>query len=304
MSTLEILAKRQGMILNDLHLKGVAVRLDNPRELCEKTIFTNLVRLILCDIDVWDNCEWILHLLVRNQSKLRELQIGYERERVDDYVRLRRPPMVPLSKINNDVDSVLVNFKEDYKHKTALNLDILRLVAYDISHLKFHGPRMFDIFQLKTLCIESCDIGRAFSSAVSALRKPNSGSALRLETFRLRHEHPDGLIDQDLDAFLCSFSGLVHLSILLERSDLWFPVASTIRHHGGTLETLVFDQRKGPQISPDDDPHLLPDDNLHLVEISEGCPNLRELGISIGWPPSGLNIRNRVCWYWMSILER
>lgn len=297
MSTLNILAKRQGMILNELHLKGVAVRRDNQWELCDKTFFTALVRLVLCDIDPWDACYWIVHLLLRNRSKLRELQIGYERELADDFARAIRRSKVLVSGINNDFDSFLPSFKEDYKNKTALNLDTLRLINYDISDLQFHGPRLFDIFQLQTLCIESCDVGSAFYNAAVGLTKLKSGSALRLKTFRLRHEDPDDLIDQDLNAFLSSFSGLVHLSILLERSDLWFSVDSIIRHHGKTLETLVFDQRKGPQLSPDFDTHMIPIpylDNPHLTDICDGCPNLRELGISVGWSHNGLNISSGV----------
>ena len=73
-----------------------------------------------------------------------------------------------------------------------------------------------------------------------------------------------------LDAFFGSFTGLEHVSLLINGSHNLYPVSGFTASHVMSLKTLLFEQKK-------DD--LRQSDMKQLERICLDCPNLVKLGI-------------------------
>ena len=151
--------------------------------------------------------------------------------------------------------------------------------------MRIAGPSI-DFMSLSTLAIESCFYLHCAFQQFAARRATNltAPHTIRLKSFYLRHEHRDHSVGLDIETFLCSFSGLEKLHVLLEiGSEAARPLAPLLRWHGETLKTLVWDQWYGPRIRAKITTTARPAILEHLRILSQRCPKPIALGITFDW---------------------
>ncbi|KAL1959958.1 hypothetical protein VTO42DRAFT_626 [Malbranchea cinnamomea] len=104
--------------------------------------------------------------------------------------------------------------------------------------------QVFRFDKLRSLTLESC-----FGSAqfLGHLARLQGSSAMNLKEFVFRHEDATPTLVAHLEAFLCSFSGLEVLSILMDNTDEHANLPNherILKLHGLTLKVLVWCGRK------------------------------------------------------------
>lgn len=161
----------------------------------------------------------------------------------------------------------------------------LHLICFRILDLLSNiGLALFDLDRLGYLTLESCfPRNCAFNLLAFAGGTSESSWKPRLKGFAFRHEGQ--ILDLDMQSILRSFfegfTGLVHLSVLLEGPNPVVEPSCFIEHHGPSLQTLVWDQRTEARTELDVVTHSSSDTALaqDSDQIVNGCPNLKELGI-------------------------
>ena len=135
------------------------------------------------------------------------------------------------------------------------------------------------------MCLESC------LNVQEILISLTSKSELKLKRFSLRQEVASYMFCTSLANFLDSFSGLEHLSDLLDRTCISVAVTSFTATHGPNLTTLVWETRRDERDSlalctslPLNNRRREP---TYLREICRQCPKLRELGFALDWTSKG-----------------
>lgn len=176
-----------------------------------------------------------------------------------------------------------------------LRLNSLELVGLDLDFAhedkKFH----LKVSCLQRLCLESCTGSNALLTELARKASASSDNGLRLTEFKFRIKHPPQCLRQALESFLCSFSGLNHLSVLVDYVDssgmpsMEYFLAS----HTSTLKTLVWESRLHPRLAEceEDTSHnlgLASKPTSELVKLLKSCTQLVELGIAFDW----LSIKN------------
>lgn len=209
-------------------------------------------------------------------------------------------------RLENDFDTMAEHSRSRSSRCTdefgkAVGKELLELGSFTIPTLSLNSLRLYGL-DLEVLarspigaCIDftiltSLNLGSCFGLDESLLRltasigaRPGASLVPRLKSFYLRHERSDTLFGMRLGAFLCSFAGLWHLHVLLEGSAPRQTLSPILAIHGKTLRTLVWDQRTGQRVAPCTSVSKYADHSEHLRIISQKCPKLIGLGISLDW---------------------
>ena len=268
-----------------------------------------LEKLHATDMDPDRSPDLVSEILVSNHSSLKHLKLGCEKF-------IARPCLLggsPLAEesLYDFTDSTLEDWKdilEEFKdtlalnkgkgHNTLLRLQTLHLIGFDFGKLTADSEASFlelsGLSRLNALTLESCFIKGSTFSLLSPQTSSGSSWTPRLQSFSLRYEKSDATFQHHLRAFFGSFTGLVHLSVLLEGSDGYLKPDCFIENHGKTLKTLVWDLRSEPRTSIQQSTNSFddsPSQSLYTQAIATGCPGLRELGLSLVTCDNGLPYR-------------
>ncbi len=256
-------------MLRDLRFCNAAIKL-NPIE----TNFPKLDRLQYSDLNTDCNHNLqISELIAKNRSTIRHLELGFER-----YIAMNTFYLVNGRRY--DLSRAQEKFWEVFQERESwLYLNSLRLMFFNFSKKSFLA---FDFQNLVSLRLESCIRD---SEILSFLTVSNSTSNMtkmsKLTSFYLRHESLNTAFHANLKAFLLSFSGLKHLSLLLQGIDPVASITPFLKNHGATLESLVWDQQFKQRLCAAIRTDVMKDrpSYKYKEEIAMVCPNLRELGL-------------------------
>ena len=236
-----------------------------------------------------DENKWLLRLLANSYATIRRLCLGIEYTLFVDYARAGILDNVRDYRVRDSgaiLDLMTCNFEgANGGHIPRLELDELRLCGLDLCSLTDTSFRpMIDFSRLSVLKIESC-VGWSdafpllLGRGTTGIRRETIG-CLKLRTFIMRAENPrDDFLD-DLEDFLTSIPPLNRLHILIERPMGAGILANIAKHHGKSLQSLVWDERPRPISHIEQSGFHIAE---HLKHISKHCVNLKALGISLTW---------------------
>ena len=225
--------------------------------------------------------EWATGTILKNARTLRYLTLGRESRVINIHSNGER-----LSSFAERYYEDLVT--DSHKETETLSLTSLRMIGLAIHQsLDVRPLSMLRIEVLQYLILESC-VGT--SDLLLSLSRTEK---LRLRRFRLREEHVPSSFASCVEDFLSSFSGLEHLSILLDEleSPTFMPdVTCFCCAHGATLKTLVWEGRterrttlKRSTSVPRASHWREVSEICGLIMVCNSCPNLEELGWPIDW---------------------
>ena len=275
-STLVLLLEHQSATLHEFHI----TRYPEPRSI-SGLLVEGLLYLTIADLNIDQNCEWPSKLIMHNRSTLKYLKLGISSTIIRCPIQDRLKHKLPTS------------FAETTKGALPPSEPAMKMLA--LESLALSGLNLEDIvgggvlnsqidFKLLTVFrVESCS--RLNEALAAIVGNGNSTlSALKLTSFFLRHEEGDPAFAQNLTLFLTSFTGLKHLSLLIEGQSRAMRKGPILDVHGKTLRTLVWDERIGPRKSTKTDTALfLKDNGLGLISLR--CPKLYALGLGVQWGP-------------------
>ena len=227
--------------------------------------------------------DWLASLVVANFTTLRHLEIGVENKVVD-----RR--LDDQLYHDNDSDQLTKSFRRKLAARLAFEygpsypvLPLSSLTLVGLSLLDLRGGKVGSIIDwtnLRALAMKSCSQLDGMLSFLQSVIPSVSGDGVNLESFDLRSETK---VDA-LKKFLTSFSGLVHLGLLLEdRTMSSETLHDVLKNHGPTLRRLIWDIRVQERISSTEDESCAHFGNDHVPCIVRECPLLEELGLSLDW---------------------
>ena len=290
--TIKLLGQRHGATIKDLQISNFS---EETRILSFP--FYGLEKLHAADMDPQNGFAFLCRMMVENHSSLRHLKLGCEG-------LISSPP----EREYRFTDDMLGDFERaielfgPQRYSTLLQLQTLHLIGFDFRKLTADSEAPFlglsGLSRINALTLESCFVEGATFSLLSPQTAIGSTWTPKLQSFSLRHEKTDATFQQQVMAFLGSFTGLVHLSVLLEGSGEYLNPDCFIKNHGKTLKTLVWDQRSKPRTSVRTSTTILNDDvdlPPYTELIAQGCPSLRELGLSL--EPCGLSLTYQVSTY-------
>ena len=288
--TIEVLAQRYGLTIRDFQISNFTGEIEPLTDTLNSPIY-GLEKLHATDMDPKCSPPIVSQIFLSSNSSLKHLKLGCEKF-------IARPCLLggsPLAEENlyEFTDDVLGEFEnalignERQRDNRHLQLQTLHLIGFDFRKLTADSEASFlelsGLSRLNALTLESCFIQGSPFSLLSPQTTPGSIWIPRLQSFSLRYEKSDATFQHQVRAFLGSFTGLVHLSVLLEGSGGYMKPDCFIENHGKTLKTLVWDLRSEPRTSirqstniPDDSPY-----NPCTYAIAAGCPGLWELGLSL-----------------------
>lgn len=274
-STLGLLSRRHDPALRALQVHNAAIHN------CD---LSNLITLHYKDLNPYRLSFEVSESLVKNRNTLRHLKLGFEK-----FLTLRNSTLS-----NHELETIFGAQKHFYDemeyslHEHGLQdkdtqdlgawlcLETLHLICFDVTEKSLPD---FNFRNLKSLRLESCTKEPGLFSLLGVRSSKNGSTWVpQLTSFHLRHESSTTAFQTSLKAFLLSFTGLIHLSLLLEGSNPVPSIAPFLKNHGATLQTLVWDQRSEPRhlaLRPTD----FFQDSCSPCIISY-CPNLRELGLA------------------------
>ena len=234
--------------------------------------------LSITDLNIDQKCEWPSRLIMHNRNTLKHLRLGISstiaRCPIHDRWKHRLP--TSFAETTNGSSPASQSATE------ILSLEKLVLIGLNLEDI-IGGALNFKIdFKVLTgLKMESCsNLNEAFTALIG---KDNSTlSELKLTSFSLRHEEGDPAFAQNLTLFLTSFTGLKHLSLLIEGQTQAMSKGPILEMHGKTLRILVWDERSGPRKMTKSDTALFLSKN-GLSVIWQTCPNLYALGLCVPW---------------------
>lgn len=226
--------------------------------------------------------------LLHSRHTLSCLTIGFEKLALVGYSGTR----VPTHPISSGAE--LLASLNARTSKSATSRDpILRLEHFKMINLKpinllnDHSPRLICFSSLTSLTLESChDLVSLFSYFVDLrtnVQEPDNLKNLRALT--IRYEQSTNDFRSFLQSFLCYLQPLRTLRILLEGTAVFQDLRPILDIHGRTLRCLLWDEREGRRMSIAKARDIHADGIGYLERISELCPFLVELGVSIRWSP-------------------
>lgn len=232
-------------------------------------------------------CQWAASMLVENAETLDHLDLGFNNRIAHDFALNRRP----------QYDKMCASFAADVKKTLSakgleppvdLSLESVYLCGLDFRSV-IQGEMALDIDfnDVIELRLESCP---GLSQAFSLLTGQGDSSRLALGALRdllVRLEDPDPNFSTSLESFLTSVRGLNHLQVLIDKALAVQNLESILKVHGKTLETLVWDERRGPRTQLNASTSLLSSNIGNLRVISQNCPSLTLLGIPLNWEAIG-----------------
>ncbi|MCJ1266130.1 mitochondrial splicing system protein [Lobaria immixta] len=237
--------------------------------------------------------DWMADLVATNSTTLQHLEMGAEStvrdcRRNDSFTKDNNSNVQLTQQFRQELDKYLVTsdgFSWSVLSVRSLTLVGLSLLALDDSQ----GRSIIDWTTLRDLALKSCSqLDRTLALLQSAMvRLDGSWEGVNLESFDLRSDNRanPALVADALKDFLTSFSGLVHLSLLIEDPVISASMLTAIlKSQGSTLRRLIWDVRMQERTSFMTDLSRANSKNKHLVFISKQCPLLEELGLSFDWP--------------------
>lgn len=274
------------MTIKDLHISKFSSATDT-RDLP----FYGLEKLHVADMEPSYSVHFVPRIMISSHSSLKHLKLGCERF-------IARPCLLggnPLAEeeLYDFTDEMLGDFKRALKctgrqrSGMLLQLETVHLIGFDFRKLTTDSEAPFlelsELSRLEVLTLESCFIEGATLSLLSPQTALGLTWTPRLQSFHLRYEKSDAMFQHQVRAFLGSFTGLVHLSVLLEGSGGYIDPDCFIENHGRTLKTLVWDQRSKPRTLVGQSTSIPLDHSFRycIYAIARGCPGLRELGLSL-----------------------
>ena len=295
MKTLEVLFANQEGALKIL-------RFNEREETYEHALYKNIVQIdagCLDDESYPQDC-WPLLLAANNAPCLRHLRLGYETE-----VAMNNPFDSPREGIRRSLCFKESAFRRSEAETVPFPMQSLRnLTLIGVSPnclIKGIPFPVIDFAVLSSLSLESCD---GLEEALSVLTTRNTSLQSpewvpNLKIFHIRHEYSTTLLGAHLVVFLCSFTGLEHLFVLLE-GPMDYPPTETMTNilnaHGQTLRALIWDTRRLRRCSLAFDGYLHAGESYNslyasesdnspriLAIVSQRCPNLVELGWTLDW---------------------
>ncbi|KAI9721802.1 MAG: hypothetical protein M1812_002137 [Candelaria pacifica] len=243
--------------------------------------------------------DWVGRLIYDNASQLRRLKLGTESCLINSYIEngggLDHPTQAKTfrklyANMGGPNEEAQLQSVDGVPKAviTPLCLNSLHLIGLDVSlTLSESFPRIFKFAPLETFYLESC-VGSEdlLESLAVSFGSTSIDHAPKIKDFRFRHEESGSILHDALGKFLSSFSGLQSLAILLDGTrDMPHPRCFTHKH-GDTLKTLVWDGRSGARTDFGVRTAILASETFvhsQLTYISENCPGLVELGVSIDW---------------------
>ncbi|KAL9117445.1 MAG: hypothetical protein Q9187_006019 [Circinaria calcarea] len=191
-------------------------------------------------IDDKNELGWKSDIVSKNRATLRHLTLGQEMEMVNQYAstgELDDDEGWILHYLEKDLQPVSSSSTIDFPLELwTLHLIGLRLIPpslpIPISVLPFANLEM-----LQVLCLESCIDSEVVLSNLATV------SHLSLKRFQLRFEGESQVLRDSLASFLKSFSGLVHLSVLLDKTTSLPSLDCFLTTHGPSLRTLIWEGR-------------------------------------------------------------
>ena len=246
--------------------------------------------LMITDLDIERRCEWTSRLMAQNRNTLQLLQLGILSTIAKEYAINGRLNQHEFPNSFADMAKEILPASEQEMMR-MMSVKALGLYGLNFDHfVRGTVGLKIDFENMTRLRLESCS---GLTEAFIVLRGNNDSqnatwSALKLTTFMLRHEAGGQVFAQHLTAFLTSFTGLIHLVLLLEGQNHAMSKAPILEIHGKTLKTLVWDERRRPRKDTETDTSSKHLKNNDLGFISLKCPNLTALGLATGWEFSKL----------------
>ena len=239
------------------------------------------------------------------RGSLRHLRIGEDMAIMQDSIE---SASIRSSLATYDVRAVEASYRQQQffpQRAGEEQMEQLCLHSLEVVHVSLDvlvGPgRMYQWREviawpmLRRLRIESCQFSYQLLQKLTVL---TSEGSLCLKEFVFRAEECSVDLREALQHFLCSFSGLNLVSVLL-RPLSPFALEPVARCHGSTLRVLIWEMSLRRTSYTSDcyqeilngfDPEQ-PDENpFTLVELAHICPNLEELSLSF---PHG----DRMSWH-------
>lgn len=228
-------------------------------------------------------CQWAASMLVENAETLDHLDLGFNNRIAHDFALNRRP----------QYDKMCASFAVDVKKTLSakgleppvdLLLESVYLCGLDFRSV-IQGEMALDIDfnDVIELRLESCP---GLSQAFSLLTGQGDSSRLALGALQVlfvRLEDPDPNFSTSLESFLTSVRGLNHLQVLIDNALTVQYLEPILKVHGKTLETLVWDERRGPRTRLDASTSMFSPRLGNLKVIARNCPSLTLLGIPLDW---------------------
>ena len=274
-STLALLLKHQSATLHGLRI----TRYPEPRNI-SGLLVEGLRYLTIADLNIDQKCEWPSRLIMHNRKTLKHLSLGL----LSTIARCRIQ-----ERLNHKLPTSFAETTEGTSPSSEPATGILFLESLALNGLNLENivggvlNSQIDFKFLTALRVESCsELDNAFTALVG--NDNSTLTALNLTSFFLRHEERHPAFAQNLTLFLTSFTGLKHLSLLIEGQSQAMSKGPILEMHGKTLRTLVWDERSGPRKGTKTDTALFPISGLD--DISQKCPKLIALGLCVQWGPS------------------
>lgn len=237
--------------------------------------------------------DWMADLVATNSKTLQHLEMGAEStvrdcRRNDSFTKDNNSNVQLTQQFRQELDKYLVT--SDGSSYAVLSVSSLTLVGLSLLALDdSKGRPIIDWTTLRDLALKSCsqlDGTLAFLQSAMVILD-GSGEGVNLKSFDLRSDNRanPALVAVALNNFLTSFSGLVHLGLLIEDPVISASMLTAIlKSQGSTLRRLIWDVRMQERTSFMTDLSRANSKNRHLVSISKQCPLLEELGVSFDWP--------------------
>lgn len=225
---------------------------------------------------------WLLKLLGQNYRNLRHLHLGIEMDLVTDYARQRwiDDGVVPCRCRTETIADVMREYLVGPRraNNSRLGLGFLSLTSLELEILAKRSLESVTSFNsLLTLELLAC---AGLTTALLMLTENTLGD-LKLKAFVISHDGVNGSFKDALKAFLMALKPLNLLHVLLEGDPENAGILGKVmKHHGGTLRSLVWEERIQPRSRVNQRDHH---SRKHLQIISKNCPNLTELGLCLNW---------------------
>ncbi len=246
----------------------------------------NLTTLHIGSLEADNDQQFQSYVVARSCLTLRHLHLGCQTIASRGGLTFAQPDIV-TERLFDLIEQELTD--KGNEQRFSMLLETLSLNGMSFNRIVQGVTRsVIDFSGLVTLVLESCcDITEAFTTLRQETQDSSSkqvtNSLTSLKNFTLRHERSDVPFQNAFEVFLCSLPPLEKLHILLEGGLKRLELESILNVHGKSLQSLIWDETRGPRISPDHDQILVRGGTGHLGVISRLCPSLISLGIALDW---------------------
>ena len=250
----------------------------------------NSLQLVDVDIELYKEEYWFYRILYSNRKTLRTLELGVESLLIEQFSAGKsyddsHPSNTSVGAHFFKTTSELLDHYDEDKEEPLLTLESLKMCGISLKPLPELQPLCFvDIGNLTHLTLESCcAVDDALARLTPIPSDPDTSYTLRLRTFKLRQEiGVERRYLNRLKTFLCSFSGLTDLWVLIESKRPDKILLPILRVHGETLRTLIWDTSTAKENLSAEVPSEHTDCG-QLGQLTLLSPHLVELGLTLDW---------------------